>query len=110
MGSSWTERMDMSETLQENRIGSMPGLRRLVNISSMDLRHHPLCVYLGFKLKPDLQLQSPPLLLMLSSILCWLSHLLLFGDVVQREVFPGSWEIEAVRAPHHLFLLATLFF
>lgn len=50
--------MDVSETLQENRIGSMPGLRRLVNISSMDLRQHPLSVYLGFKLKPDLQLQS----------------------------------------------------
>lgn len=51
--------MDVSETLQENRIGSTPGLLRLVNISSMDLRHHPLSVNLGFKLKPDLQLQSP---------------------------------------------------
>lgn len=50
--------MDVSETLQENRTGSMPGLCRLVNITSMDLRRYPLCVYLGFKLKPDLQLQS----------------------------------------------------
>jgi len=58
MGSLWTERMDVSEILQKNRIGSMPGLCRLVSISSMDLGHHPLCVYLRFKLKPDLQLQS----------------------------------------------------
>lgn len=56
MGSSWTLRMDVSKTLQ-NRIGSMPSLCRLVNISSMDPRHHPLCIHLGFKLKPDLQLR-----------------------------------------------------
>lgn len=30
----------------------------------MDPRHHPLCVYLDFKLKPDLQLQ-------LSHLCCW---------------------------------------
>lgn len=32
------------ETLQEGRIGSMPGLHGLISINSMDLRHHPLYI------------------------------------------------------------------
>lgn len=47
---------------------------------------------------------------MFSSVLCLLSHLLLFGDIAQRDVFPSSWDIEAVCAPHHLFSSNIIFF